>query len=276
MNRTLSILLGLLAWILLGVYLFFSVRYCSQQKEQTLCRRIQVTVLDSARANFITPAMVRGWFTAGMPELFQREIENVNTLEVEAFLRQRGFVKTVRAYTSLDGTLHVDLTQRRPIARVNSANGYAFYITDDEWILPLQRHESVYVPVVTGTVLPPFGRDFAGAFSECLSEEDKKVSKNYVFFSNLINFVRFLQRDDFWGGFIVQIDVRNASAQGFQPDVRVVPRVGGQLVVLGSLDDYPDKLSRLASFYRNAMAYEGWSRYRIVDVQYAGQIVCRP
>lgn len=275
MNRTLSILLGLLAWILIGFYLLFSVRYCSAQKEQTLCRQIQVSVLDSASAMFITPAMVRGWFTAEMPELFQREIGDVNTLEIEEFVRRRGFVKSVRAYTSLDGTLHIDLTQRRPIARINSANGYAFYITDDEWILPQQRHESVYVPVITGTVLPPFGRDFAGPFSECLSEDEKKVSKNYVFFSNLINFVKFLQRDDFWGGFIVQIDLRNASAQEFNPDVRIVPRIGRQLVVLGSLDDYPDKLSRLVSFYRNAMAYEGWDRYRVVDVQYAGQIVCR-
>lgn len=275
MRKLFTILLGLLAWTAIFVYIAVSSRYCSDQKEKTLCRRIDVVVSDSARMNFITPAMVRAWFAQEKKEIFQQEIGQVNTLEIDAFIRRRGFVRDVRVYMTLDGVLHVELTQRRPIARVCSANGYNFYITDDDYILPTQRHEVVYVPVITGIVLPPFGRDFVGSLPREENGDEKKVSKNYVFFSNLINFVKFVREDDFWNSFIVQIDLQGGDkAASYDPQVRIVPRVGNQVVILGSLENYPEKLARLMSFYRNGLAYEGWDSYRYIDVQYAGQVVC--
>lgn len=275
MKKLFSILLGLVAWAAIFTYIAVSSRYCSEQKEKTLCHRVEVEVQDSARMNFITPAMVRAWFAQEKKEIFQQEISQVNTLDIDAFIRRRGFVRDVRVYTTLDGVLHVELTQRRPVARVCSANGYNFYITDDGYILPTQRHEVVYVPVITGTIYPPFGRDFVGSLSEKATGDEKKVSKNEVFFSNLINFVKFVREDDFWNSFIVQIDLQGGDKEGsYDPQVRIVPRMGDQLVVLGNLDNYPEKLARLMSFYRNGMAYEGWDSYRLIDVQYAAQVVC--
>ena len=63
----------------------------------------------------------------------------------------------------MDGMLNIELTQRKPVLRVNSVNGYDFYVTDDNYILPTQRYYSVYVPVVTGMIVPPFGPDFVGS-----------------------------------------------------------------------------------------------------------------
>ncbi len=227
--------------------------------------------------NFITPGMVRAWFAREKKEIFQQEITQVNPLEVDAFIRRRGFVRDVRVYTTLDGVLHIELTQRRPIARVSSVNGYNFYITEDNYILPTQRHEVVYVPVITGMVYPPFERDYVGTLPQTAHEGEKKVSKNYVFFSNLINFVKFVREDDFWNSFIVQIDLQGENdGSTYDPQVRIVPRVGNQVILLGSLENYPEKLERLMRFYRNGMAYESWDRYRYIDVRYAGQVVCTP
>ena len=277
MKRLVSILLGLLAWTAIFVYIAVSSRYCSDQKRQTLCRRIDVVVQDSDRMNFITPGMVRAWFAREKKEIFQQEITQVNPLEVDAFIRRRGFVRDVRVYTTLDGVLHIELTQRRPIARVSSVNGYNFYITEDNYILPTQRHEVVYVPVITGMVYPPFERDYVGTLPQTAHEGEKKVSKNYVFFSNLINFVKFVREDDFWNSFIVQIDLQGENdGSTYDPQVRIVPRVGNQVILLGSLENYPEKLERLMRFYRNGMAYESWDRYRYIDVRYAGQVVCTP
>ena len=47
-------------------------------------------------------------------ESFQQEISQVNTLDIDAFIRRRGFVRDVRVYTTLDGVLHIELTQRCP------------------------------------------------------------------------------------------------------------------------------------------------------------------
>ena len=93
MKRIFSITLGVLSWAVIVGYLIAASRYCHAQQEQTLCRGLRVKVLDSAERGFITPAMVKNWFAAEQKEFLREPVGKVNTLEVEAFVRRRGFVK---------------------------------------------------------------------------------------------------------------------------------------------------------------------------------------
>lgn len=275
MKKPLVIALNVLTWTAILAYLVVSSSYAKQRKKEQLCREIRVVVLDSAERNFITPGMVRGWFVTEKVPVLKQELSSLNTLEIEEFVRRRGFVRTARVYTSIDGRLNIELTQRRPIARVSSVNGYNFYITDDDYILPLQRHFVTYVPVITGYIEPPFGREFVGPLDQAAAGAEKKVEKNYLFLAKLINFVKFVGNDDFWKAFIVQINVEGGSTETrYDPQVEIVPRAGNQIVTLGSIDGYREKLDKLMSFYRGAVAYEGWDLYRSIDLSYKDQIVC--
>jgi cell division protein FtsQ len=57
--------------------------------------------------------------------------------------------------------------------------------------------------------------------------------------------------------------------------VTLVPHVGNHTVKLGRADDYEEKLDNLLVFYRQAMPVAGWDRYRVVSVEYKGQVVCQ-
>lgn len=46
------------------------------------------------------------------------------------------------------------------------------------------------------------------------------------------------------------------------------------MIALGGIDAYEQKLDKLMSFYRKAVLYEGWDRYRYVNLKYKDQIVC--
>lgn len=275
MKRSLVITLNVLTWTLLAAYLSFSLHYTSERKREQLCRGVRVTVLDSAERNFITPGMVRAWFAAEKMKLTGTELSSINTLELERFVRQRGFVRTVRVYTSMDGTLNVELTQRRPVMRFNTRNGYNFYVTDDGYILPQQRYFVVYVPVVSGYIEFPFRPDYVGPVDRFAGNDEKKVQKNYSFLVKLINFVKFVDNDDFWKAFIVQVNVDGAPGEGaYDPDVEIVPRAGDQVIMLGSVDDYERKLAKLLSFYKHAVAYEGWDCCSYINLKYKDQVVC--
>lgn len=126
--------------------------------------------------------MVKNWFAAEQKEFLREPVGKVNTLEVEAFVRRRGFVKTVRAYTSMDGMLNIELTQRKPVLRVNSVNGYDFYVTDDNYILPTQRYYSVYVPVVTGMIVAAFRPGLCGKFGRLVEKGQKKKCPKIICF----------------------------------------------------------------------------------------------
>lgn len=274
-KRFLTLLLGFISWTLLLAYVSVASRYCNRRQEQQMCSGVQVKVLDSAAYGFITSAMVKNWFTAANMQLEKRELAKINTLELERFIARRGFVRSVRVYTSLDGLLNVELTQRHPIARVNDANGYNFYITDDHYILPQQKYFVVYVPVITGNIDAPFDRDFVGSLDELGKNPEKKTAENYLFWCKLINFVKFVRGNEFWNSYIVQIHITGTDSERYGgPEIEIVPRVGDQIVLLGSVDDYEAKLGKLLTFYRNGLAYDGWSRYGYINLKYKDQIVC--
>lgn len=275
MKRALSISLTLGAWVLLIAYIVAASRYCSEQKNRQQCKGINVRIMDSTEHNFITPSMVKNWLVNENMKITGEELADINTLNVESVVKRRGFVKTSRVYATLDGYLNIDITQRKPIMRVNSSNGYNFYVTEDNYILPLQRYFVTYVPVVTGHIDAPFPRDFVGSFDALGEGDKKKVDKSYIFLHKLINFVKFVNGDDFWSAFIVQINVTGGDTDaGDEPQVEIVPRAGDFVVQMGSVDNYRDKLAKLMSFYNNGLAYDGWGSYSYINLKYKNQIVC--
>lgn len=275
MKRSWVIILNLFVWTALAVYLAMAGRYSSSHRSEVVCSNLEVKVLDSARYGFITSDMVRLWFNSGEIQVFGKELARIDTRELQKFIARRGYVKSARVYTSMDGTLHVELTQRSPLARFNMAGGYNFYLTEDGYIVPAQRHAVDYVPLVTGSFEFPFAKDYIGYYYDSLSEEEKKVSKNYMFFSNLIKFVKFVDDSDFWNSFIVQINVAGGTAyDGYEPQLEIVPRIGNHLVILGGVNDCERKLEDLMAFYNGAAAYEGWNNYRYINLKYKGQIIC--
>jgi cell division protein FtsQ len=61
-------------------------------------------------------------------------------------------------------------------------------------------------------------------------------------------------------------------------DFVLVPLIGDQKIVFGtaySEEEVKEKFKRLKIFYREAIPFEGWSKYNEISVKYDGQIVCR-
>lgn len=273
------ILANVLVWGGIVAYLGVSGRMSSRQQADIRVTEVDIVITDSAKMQFITPAAVKGWMREAGMNFAGLAMDEVNTLEIKELMLDHSFVKSAKVYTTLSGRIMVELTQRRPIARVNLSNGYNFYIADDGCVLPIPRNGAIYVPIVTGSFTPPFSR---GTFGKVISDEDdpeKKSSENYTFYVKLINFVKFVEGSDFWRSQIEQINVIDRGARigartMKEPQIEVVPRVGGHVVLLGGLDGAGEKLDRLNSFYKGALEYEGWSAYRYVDLRFDNQIVC--
>jgi cell division protein FtsQ len=68
------------------------------------------------------------------------------------------------------------------------------------------------------------------------------------------------------------IDYLSMSRDG---RVVMVPRVGNHTIHLGRTENYEEKLNNLLVFYREAMPVTGWDRYKVVNIEYKGQVVCQ-
>ena len=81
--------------------------------------------------------------------------------------------------------------------------------------------------------------------------------------------MRAIDRSDFWKAQVEQIDV---SRDG---EIRMVPRVGDHLLILGTADNVENKLERLMNFYEKGLDNIGWNKYRSISVAYENQVVCK-
>ena len=277
MKRFLSITLSVVVWLAILAYLVFAARRCRSEQRAEQLHIVEIEVTDYDSRQIVSPEIVRGWLDdAGVALDGERRLEEIDTDHIIAVLSSQPFVRDVRAWTEQSGKLHINLSQRQPIMRFSRGDGNDFYISDDLWVLPTRTGHAEYVPVITGKFNLPFDAGWYGKLHEP-AEDGNFLLQNYIFLVKLINFVKLTLADPFWNAEIVQIDVHEkAGAPAWkEPDIELIPRSGNHIISFGTMDSAREKLAKLRLFYRNVLEYEGWDRYRHIDIRYDGQVVCR-
>ncbi|MDR0667355.1 MAG: hypothetical protein LBF90_01900 [Prevotellaceae bacterium] len=241
--------------VLFVAYLTVVTGFVSRERQHIRCRAIRVTIGDSAVNRFVDAAAVRRLLDYENLTLLGTPVDRINTRQIEATLQAQPVVREAQACTSIDGVLHIRVGQRRPVLRVLAEQG-SFYIDETGCIFPFSPDYTSYVPVVTGRITPSFKAGYTGDIPE----------RDY-FLKQLYAFGLFLERSDFWRAQVLQIHVKNPR------DIEIIPRVGNQLIKLGSLEQYEYKLKKLYAFYREALPREGWERFSKFDLRYGNQVV---
>jgi cell division protein FtsQ len=181
-------------------------------------------------------------------------MQQVDVQRVEKVLEQDPFIQNAEAFFDISNQLNVRVQQRIPILRILDENGANYYLDEAGVKIPASKYFSVRVPVATGAI-PPHIPDF--------QKRQKYLLKDLFFLTQR------LSKDNFFASNIQQIHV------GTGGDFILIPLVGDHKIVLGNLDDLEDKLSRVKIFYQEAIPYEGWKKYGIINVKYKGQVVCK-
>jgi cell division protein FtsQ len=153
-------------------------------------------------------------------------------------------VDEVRVYPGLNRTLHVHVTQRKPLARLHiSADVPDQYLDEDGDLLPLSSHYTARVPVI-----------------HAISAEAAMPG---------FKLVEATHEHALWSAFIDQIEV-NQDGQ-----VAVIPRIGGARINFDTLDDLEGKLNKLEVFYREQIARGNLNAYKNIDLAFKDQVVAQ-
>lgn len=153
MKRIFGIIATVTVWLAVIGYFVFASDYSLGRTSEVTVDSLCVIVKDAERLSAVTEGTVRSWVARSGVAYKGVECSQVNTGEIKRYIAGRPFVATVAVYTDLSGVLTVEVSQRRPVARVTTATGYDFFLTDDAHILPVVTGAAVYVPVVTGNPL---------------------------------------------------------------------------------------------------------------------------
>jgi cell division protein FtsQ len=172
-----------------------------------------------------------------------QKLSTIDLAQIERALEKHPAVRDVECYKTTAGNLKINIWQKKPLFRVMSGT-YNYYIDRERGEIPPASDFVAYVPIVTGAV-------------------------NKQFITNeLFDFVVFLHNDPFWRAFIIQINVCKDN------EIELVPRLGNQVIFLGTLDGYEKKLDDLMKLYMNGLNKVGWNQYASINLQYKDQIIC--
>ena len=110
----------------------------------------------------------------------------------------------------------------------------SYYVDNLGTTMPISRRYAAHVPIVSGYV-------------------EKELA---------------VQENEFRNDQIEQIYVYPDN------DIELIPRVGNHRIMLGTLDEFEEKLANLKLFYEQAIPKVGWEKYSMINLKYKNQIVC--
>ncbi len=128
--------------------------------------------------------------------------------------------------------------------RVISSKNENYYVDIEKTILPISSDFAAHVPIVTGHVNKSFATD------------------------ELFNFIVFLQQDKFWKDQVQQINVVGKN------EIELIPSLGNHIIILGTLENYQQKMNKLMKLYQDGLNVFGWNQYSTINLAYKNQIIC--
>jgi cell division protein FtsQ len=247
MNKVLVKAIGL---IVLIIALAVTLVIMNSGRKKVKCSSVKV--LFTRNYHFVSENQIANIIYNRAPRVKRSLLDTINTDRLEFFVQKHPWVKKAEIFKSYGlndslkrvGTLNVRIIQEEPFLRVMNDNG-GYYMTEDGVRMPFSSHYTPKVIVVTGNT----------------SDEFMKTE--------VIEFVRYINKSTFWKSQIQQIHVRADK------ELVLVPRVGSHLILLGSIENLDIKFRNLMAVYKEGFTkYGTWNKYKYVNLKFENQVVC--
>jgi cell division protein FtsQ len=256
MRRFLKILalIPVLYLIVLPVYLVSSTN-------SKPCGGIIIDIKDSSDYHFVTRKQLLNLAYGNSARILGQPVKKINLLEIENRINVLRELRVAEVYRTIDGDIHIYADQREPIMRLMPDGGGEYFVDEDGVIV---RRRNLYTPrlhIVGGNI------NISSAMLNGISVMDTSI-KNTIL-KDIYELVNYINDDDFLSAQIDQIYVDDNNG------IDLIPRVGNQIVHLGTIENFKGKLRNLEAFYDKVLPEVGWNKYSVINLEFKDQIVCK-
>ena len=255
-------IIHIVVWLMILSWFIIIMGFVTDHNDDLLCKHILIEVSDSSNVKFITANNVREILGESGIDMQGYPISQINTRVLENILEENPFVKNAELYTTVTGDLFIDVDQRRPIIRIMPGGRQGYYIDNEGEFLPISSSYSPMVPLVSGYLTLPANIWETGILSR------DSVDSEYQFVCDILDFALYVDTHPFWKEQIVQL-YRDQSG-----DYEIIPRVGAHQILLGSMDNFEEKLRNLKLLYEQGFQKYGWNNYNKINLKYSNQVIC--
>jgi len=251
-----SLLVLLISGTLMGL------SFVNSKPVKTDCQEISISVKRPDGNQYILEEEIKNALMVYCNDKTNLSASNeLNISKIEEAIRSNPAVASCEVYRTVKGTLHAEVLQRRPIGRIINAMGDSYYLDDKGWMMPAIAGRPARVVVVTGDIFESYSP------SPYFLENDSAAVISVL--DEIYNILKFIDKQPFWKAQLEQIVVNKDKS------FILIPKVGNHEIHFGKIDNMEGKFKKLEIFYQRGMTAEGWKGYKVVDVQYKKQIICR-
>jgi cell division protein FtsQ len=237
--------------LVFGLLFVFLIGKTSLNQNEILCNNVFIDIQDESVLQFITKAdVIKMANTSEEGNLNNRKISEIDLVKVEKRLEENQFIDNAEVYNNFEGTIKIDIVQKKPLYRVINNDNVSYYISENSYRVPLS---STFTPrriLATGYI-----PDVENISSDKVNRDLKKI-------------IDFIQSDSFWDAMIGQVKVDKNG------DFVLIPKLKGHTVLLGNAEDLDSKFGKLKVFYKKALTKTAWTKYKQINLKYKGQLIC--
>lgn len=256
LNRTVRYIITIVTVVLVFGTAAVAVIAGRNSRKPLVCKSLDVVIVDSLENDFVNKADVKIFLDKEYGGYIGTVLDSIDLCRIETIIDGRSAVMKSQAFVTKDGTLHIKVTQRKPIVRFQKTDG-GFYADAEGYVFPLQSSYASYVQIIDGDI--PINMK-SGHKGEIENPEEK------IWFDKVMKLVNFIE-DSPWKERIVQIHVGNGG------ELTLIPREGEEKFIIGQPMNIEDKFARIEKYYTAIAPLE--RNYKTINLIFDGQIVCR-
>src|SRR5579863_10020793 len=251
-------------WVVLIAGASVLLGFAKSKRSNTLCKSVDIIITQKGTDLFITSDEIRALITKDQGAVERKPMDKINLPELQQMLNDNSYIINAQVYATLDGDIKVKVAQKNPIARIINESNESYYVDSPEYFMPLTDNCTPRVLIVNGKVNEPYAANYINNAKKM--ETDTSV---HSMLPGIYRIASYINNDAFWKAQITQVYIDSAK------NFTLIPRVGGQHIILGDTTDLKQKFDKLFVLYKDGFNNNGkWNEYATINLKYKHQIIC--
>lgn len=243
-------LLKLAGYLVLAMFFIATLAFTSHESKNIPCRSVEIEFGNDDLIR-LSKTEIYQLVKSADKDITAKNLEDINAEIIEkaveknpAILKAEVYKVVAKDTASYKGIVTVRVKHRRPVVRVMSDEG-TYYLDKFGDKIPVSTNYTTNVLVATGYCSEKYAKE------------------------QLLPFVLFIENDAFWKAQIEQVHVEKNG------DVILTPLVGSQIIELGNLGNFKEKLRNMRAFYSQVLTKNNWDKYDKISLKYKNQVVAQ-
>jgi len=217
---------------------------CSNREDTSLCKKVDIIIEDSLSHNYINVVEIEKYLKSHSCYSLGQTMNQIDCYAIEQTLLAHDMIRTVNCYKTALGTVCINITQCVPVYAITLENEI-FWVNSDRCVISAPAGADVDLLMITGNIT--------------------KESAVEDFF----DFVAWIENSEYWKNRLTKIHVKDTN------DIVLYQSDYESIILLGSLEEYQEKLDRLQKLYTNGFDRIGYPECQELDLRFKGQVVTR-